>query len=241
MNELFEPIKTVSLKDMFVSKFEKLILSGKIPVGEKLPSERELVNKLNVSRSVVHAGLLELEAKELITIKKNKGAIVKDIKREASLSTLLTLVNYHGLKLKPKTQNDLLDIRLLFETEAASLSARNRTEKQLVQLTNIIIEESALEDDTSPEKISEIDFKFHFTIMEASNNFFYPLLLNSLKKIYLHLVVLFYSDISIREEVFYYHKKLYEAIKIQDDEEAKRIMVELLKHGAEHLKQILNK
>ncbi len=240
MDKLLEPIKTDSLKDVFVSKFERLILSGKISIGEKLPSERELVNHLKVSRSVVHAGLLDLAAKELITIKPQTGAIVNDFKKEGSLSILLPLVNYHGLKLRPDIQKDIIDIRLLFETEAVRLSAINRNKLHLKDLFNIISEETIV-DHINPKEIAKLDFKFHLIIMEASGNFFYPLLLNSFKPIYLHLVELFYSDTSVCKTVFNYHKELYEAIKRKDEDDSKKIMTMLLKHGAEHLEQMINK
>ncbi len=50
MQELLKPIRTASLKDVFINRFEKLILSGTFPVGQKLPSERELALQLGVSR-----------------------------------------------------------------------------------------------------------------------------------------------------------------------------------------------
>lgn len=240
MDKLLEPIKTDSLKDVFVSKFERLILSGKISIGEKLPSERELVNHLKVSRSVVHAGLLDLAAKELITIKPQTGAIVNDFRKEGSLSILLPLVNYHGLKLRPDIQKDIIDIRLLFETEAVRLSSNNRTKQHLEELALIISEEKIVEK-VNPKEIAKLDFKFHLIIMEASGNFFYPLLLNSFKPIYLHLVELFYSDTSVCKTVFNYHTELYEAIQRKDEDKAKKIMTVLLKHGAEHLEQMINK
>ncbi|MBN1119402.1 MAG: FadR family transcriptional regulator [Bacteroidales bacterium] len=240
MNDLFEPIKTDSLKDVFVSKFEQHILSGKLPIGEKLPSERELVNQLKISRSVVHAGLLDLAAKELITIKPGAGATVNDFKKEGSLSILLPLVNYHGLRLQASTQKDILAIRLLFETEAARLSAQNRTDQHLENLLKYISEEDNTEQ-INPKEIAELDFEFHLVIMEASGNFFFPLLLNSFKPIYLHLVELFYSNTSVYDTVLSFHKELYSAIEQQNETESKKIMTKLLKHGAEHLEQIINK
>ena len=54
---LLEPLKTDSLVEAFVKRFEELILSGKITIGQQLPSERELAKTLGVSRPVVHDGL----------------------------------------------------------------------------------------------------------------------------------------------------------------------------------------
>ncbi len=60
MQDLLKPIHTASLKDVFIKRFEELILSGKFPVGQKLPSERELALQLGVSRPIVHEGLVDL-------------------------------------------------------------------------------------------------------------------------------------------------------------------------------------
>jgi len=231
MNELLKPIKTESLKDIFVSRFEKLIISGKLSAGEKLPSERELVNRMKISRSVVHAGLLELASKELLTIKPQTGAVINDFKKEGTLSVLLPLVNYHGLKIKPNIQKNIIALRMLFETEAARLASQNRKEKHLKNLADIIIKENETELENIKE-IAQLDYTFHLTIMEASGNFFFPLLFNSFKQIYLHLVELFYSDTKVCKRVFNYHKELYVAIKQKDKDSSDRIMTELLKHGA---------
>ena len=65
--------------------------------------------------------------------------------------------------------------------------------------------------------------------------------INSFKPIYLHLVELFYSDTSVCEIVFSYHKELFMAIKEKNEADCVRVMTKLLNHGAEHLEQIINK
>jgi len=74
MQELLKPIRTESLKDVFISRFEELILSGSFPVGQKLPSERELALQLGVSRPVVHEGLVDLAAKRQSQYRKSQRA-----------------------------------------------------------------------------------------------------------------------------------------------------------------------
>lgn len=51
------------LRDLFIEQLEHLILSGKLPVGEKLPPERQLAEMMQVSRAVVNSGISELEKK----------------------------------------------------------------------------------------------------------------------------------------------------------------------------------
>ena len=61
MNSMLKPLKAESLKEVFISRFEDLILTGKLAIGQRLPPERELAVQLGVSRPVVHEGLLDLQ------------------------------------------------------------------------------------------------------------------------------------------------------------------------------------
>jgi len=67
MEESLPKLKKQTPVDNFISRFEEMILSGKLSIGEKLPSERDLAVKLGVSRPVVHEGLIDLSIKGLIT------------------------------------------------------------------------------------------------------------------------------------------------------------------------------
>ena len=88
MKAMLQPIKTESLTEIFVLRFEELILSGKLSIGEKLPSERELSLQLNVSRPVVHEGLMELAHKGLVIMKPRVGAVISDYRNNGSLAIL---------------------------------------------------------------------------------------------------------------------------------------------------------
>ena len=131
MQELLKPIKNESLKDIFVARFEELILSGKLSVGQKLPSERELALQLAVSRPVVHEGLVDLAAKGLVSMKPRVGTVVNDYRKEGSLPLLNSLVNYQRGRLDAELLNNLLAMRMLFEVETARLAALNRRTKHL--------------------------------------------------------------------------------------------------------------
>mgnify|MGYP005972838889 CR=1 FL=1 len=57
----FQKLNAPSLKELFISELENMIISGKLPIGTKLPSERELATSMQVSRAVVNSGIAELE------------------------------------------------------------------------------------------------------------------------------------------------------------------------------------
>ena len=74
----FEKLCAPSLKELFIQQLETMILSGKLPVGEKLPAERELSETMQVSRAVINAGIAELARKGFLTIKPRVGTFVAD-------------------------------------------------------------------------------------------------------------------------------------------------------------------
>jgi len=237
MQELLKPIRTESLKDLFIKRFEKLILSGTFPVGQKLPSERELALQLRVSRPVVHEGLVDLAAKGLVTLIPRVGTIVNDYRKEGSLSLLTSLVNYHQGELEPELLTSLLEMRVLFEVETARLTALNRTQEQLQSFYALLREENHI-DNHRIEKVSELDFTFHHLVAISSGNHIYPLLLNSFKQCYINLAGQFFTDASVVPEVFHFHKQMVTAFADRDDGAAAQIMKRMLDHGAAQLNKL---
>jgi fatty acid metabolism transcriptional regulator FadR len=238
MKDLLKPLKAKSLKEEFIERFEHLILSGKFKIGEKLPSERYLAEQMEISRPVVHEGLVELASKGLITMIPRKGSIVNDYRKEGSIELLSTLINYNEGDIDPLLMNSLLKMRLLFETEVARLAGENRTQENIDELESIIEEEQKADTDNI-EQVSDIDFRFHHTIAMASGNIIYPLMINSFKEIYKNLLRRFFENKEVLESVFYYHKELVNKIKQGEKEEAGQTMKDLLKFSEENLiKQI---
>lgn len=238
----FEPLTNNSLKDLFIERFESMILSGEFSSGETLPSERELALQLQVSRPVVHEGLLELAARGLITLRPRARAVVTDIRKEGSLSLLVSLMNYHGHALAPQVQKSILDMRLLFEVEIAARAAKEMSSEQLTEMKALIRKEEKLAKDLDHIQVSniaELDFTFHHLLAEASGNFIYPLLMNSFKPVYIELSSIFFSDKKLISQVFEYHSALFAAIQKKNSSSAKKIMTQLLTHGSAELERIL--
>ena len=238
MEDLLRPIRKESLKDVFVSRFEELILSGKLSIGEKLPSERELALRLGVSRPVVHDGLMELVSKGLVSMKPRVGTVVSDYRREGSLAILTSLVNYNNGRLDPRLFESMVEMRMLIEVETAKLAALRRNQEHLDALHGLLVEEGEV---GSQEigRIAEVDFRFHHLIAMSTGNFIYPLLLNSFRQIYTSLTRRFFSDPAVVCIVFGFHKELVQAIEGKDEEGAMEIMRSLLIHGRDRLKAMM--
>ncbi|MBU2514135.1 FadR family transcriptional regulator [bacterium] len=239
MQELLQPIKTESLKQVFVTRFEELILSGKLSIGEKLPSERELALQLNVSRPVVHEGLVDLASKGLISLKPRIGAVVNDYRKEGSPEILNSLLSYNNGELDPQILRGILSMRILFEVETSRLAALNRTDEHLGQFHEIINREGKI-GHGNVEALTEIDFQFHHLTALSSGNFIYPLLMNSMKSVYTNLSRQFFNDASVVPRVFSFHQEMVRAIEDKDEETAEQVMRKILRHGEKQFILMIN-
>ena len=234
MNAAIKPLKAQSLSDSFVKSMERLILSGRLAIGERLPSERELAQIMNVSRPVVHEGLVELARLGLVKQKPRVGAVVNDYRRDGSVALLNTLLEYTSAEIEPNLLASLLDMRELLEVEIARLAARNRRGEHLQALARLVQEESA-RTNASPWELAETDFTFHHQLALAGGNIVYPLLLNSFRPVIANLSSIFYARQRVVRDVFRFHSELLEAINKKDAEAASLVMRKLIRHGRRHL------
>ncbi|RPH87551.1 MAG: FadR family transcriptional regulator [Deltaproteobacteria bacterium] len=239
LESLIEPIRTDRLKDIFVLRFEELILSGKVKIGQKLLSERELALQMGVSRPVVHEGLVELASRGLVSLKPRFGAIVNDYRKEGSITLLASLIQYQKGKLEPELLESLLQMRLLLEPAFARFAAENRTQEQVREFYAILENEDAA-DQRNTQKITDLDFEFHLLIAVASGNTVYPLLLNSFRQVYTNLSGQFFKDFQVTATVHKYHKDMVKAIESGNGSKARSVIKEILQHGEKYLRKMID-
>jgi GntR family transcriptional regulator, transcriptional repressor for pyruvate dehydrogenase complex len=151
------------LRDRAADELLDMVISGGLNPGERLPPERELCGRLNVSRTVVREALNLLEARGLISIEHGRGAVVSGGNTDAVRDTLEVV-----LRVRPKALWELLEIRQILEVEIAGLAAERATEEDVsamrVQLDRML----ALID--APEGYVDADVEFHALLARAARN-----------------------------------------------------------------------
>lgn len=74
----FQRLISRSPTELFVDELKKMIFSGELSVGERLPAEKQLSEKMHVSRAVVSNGFKTLERQGFLRIVPRKGVYVAD-------------------------------------------------------------------------------------------------------------------------------------------------------------------
>jgi DNA-binding FadR family transcriptional regulator len=147
----------MSSKRLFQSVAEqiaRLIDEGAFPPGSRLPGERELAERLNVSRVTIREAEIALQAVGRLEIKTGSGVYVSP--KQPVRDSLLP----------DASAFEVTEARLLVESEAAALAAHNITPEGIERLAELI-EQMRIGDHDAANEADEL---FHATIAEASNN-----------------------------------------------------------------------
>ena len=162
---VFEPIDHESVADEVVDQIEQLIISGVLKEGQKLPSEREMAELLNVSRPKLREALKRLEEEQLLEIHHGGGSYIAPLIGKALSPALMNLYSRH-----PVAFFDYLEYRLEQESFAARLAAERATDadrKILQDIMDLMVEAHAAGD---LELSKKADIDFHSAIVDASHN-----------------------------------------------------------------------
>ncbi len=196
-----------SIAHSIASKIEKMIADSELLPGQKIPSERQLCSRLNVSRSAVREALRELQARQLITTEQGKGSFVAEIIPQAKQSPFLQLYFDHS-----RTLYDLYEVRQQLEGQAAELAAQRATQKDLYRISK------AFEDmeQSQGRSRAHYDKAFHQAIAEASHNPVLIHVLASLEELIMHSVQASVSNLyhlkDTREQMNKHHRQIYQGI-----------------------------
>jgi GntR family transcriptional repressor for pyruvate dehydrogenase complex len=164
-----EERKTFSRK--VVEHIRELIASGQLKPGDKLPSERELAEMMNVSRPTIREAFKILSAMGLLSIRQGHGVFVAD--ESARLDNLASF-----LFLQTDTIHELFEFRKMIETESAAGAAIRGTQAFLEQIwrtthdsyERVIVTPQFASKEEREKFLSESDQQFHLMVAEAAGN-----------------------------------------------------------------------
>ncbi len=185
----FTKLNAPTLKELFVKELEAMILSGKLKVGEKLPPERTLAERMQVSRAVVNSGIAELARKGFLEVKPRSGVYVVDYRRYGTAETMLSIMNYNGGHLRKDEIRSILEIKMIVDTLAAELAVERYTEENLAALENCFAEMK--KQDGNAEGSANAAFDFYHELCMISDNTLLPLIYRSFRVPITHLWIRF--------------------------------------------------
>lgn len=219
----FEAIKPDRLYIKVANQLSQLIAEGKIKPGQKFPAERDLAERLGVSRPTIREAMIALELQGVIEIRTGSGIYVT--KKKPRLE----------VKDKGIGPFEILETRMLLETEACALAAERITDQQIAQLWEAYRE---MEEEEKQENASETaDWKFHNIIASACQNSAIYAVVDWLWELRNQSELHTSFSARIRDEgvhpILEDHRAIIEALEKRDPEAARAAMQKHLENATE--------
>lgn len=231
---MFKPIKSKKIYEYVVEQIQQMIVNGDLKSGDKLPSERELAERLKVSRTSIREALRALEVLGLIESRQGEGNFIKKSLDNGFFQPLSVM-----FMLNKDNPSDILELRIAIEVEAASLAARRINDEDIQELEELM--DKLIESDD--ERYSaKYDTEIHYKIASVTKNYLIINLLNGISS----LIETFIKnaresilreneekDILIRQ-----HRKICDALIERDPDKAASAMREHLIFVNDYLKNL---
>ena len=233
MNEVFfesQQTNESSLPERTAEQISSLIVERQLTHEDKLPSEFELAEMLNVGRGTVREGVKLLVARNVLEIRRGKGTYIAQ--NPGEVPDPLGFAYYPD---QFRLAMDLLEVRGQVEPWVARAAAERAREDDLKVLRETC---SVVEQDILAERDhSEHDVQFHVAIAKCTQNLVVPKLI----PIITYAVTLFVSltESRLKTETLVGHREILDAICDRDGERAAKEMAQHIEYNRVMLERIL--
>ncbi|PWE32352.1 GntR family transcriptional regulator [Maritimibacter sp. 55A14] len=187
----FRKVQSEKLSTAVTRQIELLILRGILRPGERLPSEREMADRMGVSRPSLREAISELQERGLLTSRAGSGVFVADVLGSAFSEPLIRLFASHDEALF-----DYISFRRDLEGLAAERAARLGSDTDLAVVDAVFRKMEAAHAKRNPADEAALDAEFHMAIIEASHNVVMVHMMRSMFQM-------------LREGVFYNRKVMF--------------------------------
>lgn len=232
-------IKKKKLADEVIDEVKRMIQSGKLREGDRLPNQIEFAAQLGVSRTSLREAINTLCVLGVLEQHQGFGTIVK-----SRFSALYADHLSAPFITDEKATMELLEARQFIEIGAARLAAKNATQEQLKDMGTLIEAMADANKKGDIPKLAEQDIDFHFQIAQATGNRVMIHLLANIRNLmekFMHEAFLVLHD---QKRYLKAHRDIYQAIAQKDPKMASALMKKHIQDVQKDLQQyyrVMNK
>ena len=211
------PIARKTITDEIVSRLIGFILDEGLRPGDKLPSERDLVGRLDVGRSSLREAIKTLSALGVVEISVGAGMFVG-----RGQSSILTKPLAWGLLIGEHSARDVIEARRVVEVEMAALAAARATDDEIATIVARTDDMRANLNDV--DAYSRCDQEFHLAVGRAAHNQVLFHVLDTLRHVVRVWIYETFADYPDKAQSLNEHLPITEAICARDPEGARAAM-----------------
>lgn len=163
----------MKVTDEAIEKIKKMIVSGELKPGQRLPKEGELASRLGLSRSSLREAVRALSFVRILDVRQGDGTYVTSLTPELLLEAVSFVVDFH----QDDSVLNFLQVRRIVEPAATALAARLAGTAEIEALQEFLGPGVA---GLAPAEFVEVDREFHRSVVALCGN---PVLVSLLDSI----------------------------------------------------------
>jgi GntR family transcriptional regulator, transcriptional repressor for pyruvate dehydrogenase complex len=192
------------------------IVSGSLPVGSLLPSERQLSESLHVSRQMVREALRTLQERGMVEIVPARGTFVREA---TSVDGARTMEAFY--RRSKATARDIVEARSMLEAYSTRLAAVRAETAELSALERCQADIQGTDD---PIEGAQFDLTYHWLIAKASHNPVVETMFGSIGGLIFEQMLRTTIDPKLNRKGLPHHKGIIDALRRRDADEAEQQM-----------------
>lgn len=212
-----QPVKRKSLVDDVVERIRGLITDGHFGPGDRLPTETDLIQQLEVSRTVLREAIGRLEIMGLVSVRGSRGMFVGE---PGNLRSCVRLVR-SAVAVSPRELVQFTQFRKAIECEAVRYAALHATQADIAELERLC--EEIRNSELSYPQAYNLDLEFHRKLLGLMGNE----LVGNVMDVVQEFMLASISEAGVRRdpEVTYRgHRAIVEAVAARDPDGAEKAM-----------------
>ena len=212
------------------------IIAGLYPPGSRLPNEASLLVRFGVSRPTLREAFRALEAKGLIVSRQKVGTMVRP-KADWHMLDADFLAWHMQAAPTEVFVNDVLQLRRIFEPQAAALAAEARDAASLARIEAAYADMEAHK--SGDAELIAADVRFHKEILQASGNRLLGALGSLIEMALVGTFKMGWRSLAIKDDRLHQHRDVMQAIAARRPEAARAAMAKLLQESADDVRRAL--
>ena len=227
MSEVFDfSLQRDKLSEQVADQIQEWIIADSLKPGDRLPPERELAERIGVSRTVVREAIGALSIQGLVKVKPGCGTYVQELDvQDAAASIKL----YLKLRQTPQSYRDIYEVRSMLEVEAAGLAAQRATDEDRAALESALDDMAAHQDD--PGRYVASDLAFHASLAAATHNELLSVLFGPLASRMQEIVQISFREPGAVSGGLTHHRNILDSVRQQNPDRARQAMRDHLGHA----------
>ena len=163
----------MAVTDEAILRIKEMIVSGDLLPGQRLPPEKELSERLGLSRNSLREAVKGLELIKVLDVRQGDGTYVTSLEPRLLLEAMSFVVDLH----QDQSVVEIFEVRRVLEPHAAWRAARVITDEQIAVLREML---ESVDESTAVEELVAHDIEFHRLINQAGGNAYLASLLDGL-------------------------------------------------------------